>query len=77
MTDIWTGDDMGCVSNGINTTVATHDTAGFLVGKACQESSQSTSSVGSSPSQTSSSPGSQTISGGRRVRRLFEGDNIY
>jgi len=77
VTDIWTGDDMGCVSNGINTTVATHDTAGFLVGKACQESSQSTSSFGSLPSQTSSTPANQTTSGGQRVRRTFGGDNMY
>ena len=71
VTDIWTGDDLGCVSNGINSTVATHGTAGFLVGKACQGTSQSTSSVGSALSQTSSIPASQTTSGGQRVRRAF------
>ena len=71
VTDIWTGDDLGCVSNGINSTVATHDTVGFLVGKTCQGTSQSTSSVGSTPSQTSSIPASQTTSGGQRRRRAL------
>jgi alpha-galactosidase len=67
VTDIWTGDDLGCVSNGINSTVASHDTVGFVVEKECQGSSQSTSSVGSSPSGTSSGEARQTTSGGQRV----------
>jgi alpha-galactosidase len=71
VTDIWTGANLGCLSNGINSTVASHDTVGYLVGKECQGTSQSTSSVNSSPSRTNSVGASQTSSGGRRVVQPF------
>ena len=35
VTDIWSGASLGCVKGGIARSLTTHDTAGFLVGKAC------------------------------------------
>jgi alpha-galactosidase len=35
VTDIWTGSSLGCVKTGISRSLVSHDTAGFLVGKAC------------------------------------------
>ena len=45
VTDIWTGDDLGCVSGGITVTVASHDTAGYMVGKQCQSAAHGTMAV--------------------------------
>ncbi|KAE9370242.1 glycoside hydrolase family 27 protein [Stipitochalara longipes BDJ] len=42
--DIWTGEDLGCVTVGINRTVPTHDTVGFMVGKQCSAITAPTSS---------------------------------
>jgi alpha-galactosidase len=39
VTDIWTGEDLGCMSGGVERVVASHDTAGFMVGKECRSSS--------------------------------------
>jgi alpha-galactosidase len=36
VTDIWSGQDLGCVSGGIKQSVAAHDTIGYVVGKACR-----------------------------------------
>ncbi|TVY23919.1 putative alpha-galactosidase B [Lachnellula hyalina] len=35
VTDIWTGEDLGCVPYGLNKSVNSHDTIGFLVGNRC------------------------------------------
>ncbi|KAK0112547.1 alpha-glucosidase maltase [Cadophora gregata f. sp. sojae] len=35
VTDIWTGSSLGCVKGGINQTVQSHDTIGFMVGEQC------------------------------------------
>ena len=35
VTDVWTGADLGCVSDGYATNVSSHDTAAVLVGQAC------------------------------------------
>jgi len=59
VTDIWTGEVLGCVVRGINRTVASHDTAGFMVGRGC----------GQTPSGTAQSP--QKTSGARKRRNLF------
>lgn len=33
--NVWTGQSLGCVEGGLTSEVETHDTAVFLVGKAC------------------------------------------
>jgi alpha-galactosidase len=71
ITDIWTGQDLGCISNGINRTVASHDTMGFIVRKECQVTSPGTSSTGSSTPTTSSVVASQSASGAQRGVRPF------
>lgn len=35
VTDIWSGEDLGCVSEGIEKRLDAHDTIGYLVGKEC------------------------------------------
>ena len=35
VTDIWTGVDLGCISDGITKSVGVHDTIGYLVGDSC------------------------------------------
>ncbi|TVY38815.1 putative alpha-galactosidase B [Lachnellula occidentalis] len=35
VTDIWTGEDLGCVQYAVNKSVNSHDTIGFLVGDGC------------------------------------------
>ena len=35
VTEIWAGEDMGCVSKGITESVASHDTIGYIVGASC------------------------------------------
>ena len=35
VTDIWSGENLGCVSGGVTRSVAAHDTVGYLVGKPC------------------------------------------
>jgi alpha-galactosidase len=36
VTDIWSGKDLGCVTEGISRVLASHDTIGFVVGEKCQ-----------------------------------------
>jgi alpha-galactosidase len=36
VTDVWTGNDLGCVEVGVSRTLESHDTAAFLVGKKCK-----------------------------------------
>jgi alpha-galactosidase len=74
VTDVWTGEKLGCVSRGINRTAASHETVGFVVGTECQETLQSSNLVGSLRSQTSSvGSGPMTSGGGSWVRPVREG----
>ena len=47
VTDIWTGEELGCMTGGIRRRVASHDTVGFMIGKRC--TSGSTIKVVSTP----------------------------
>jgi alpha-galactosidase len=38
VTDIWSGESLGCVQDGVKKIVNSHDTVGFLVGKECTAS---------------------------------------
>jgi len=35
VTDIWSGKSLGCVKGGINETVQSHDTVGYMIGEQC------------------------------------------
>jgi alpha-galactosidase len=37
VTDVWTGERLGCVHGGIKTEVGSHDTIAYLVGKKCSK----------------------------------------
>jgi alpha-galactosidase len=71
--DIWTGEDLGCVTGGIDRTVASHDTAGFMVGRECQSTSPSIRLEGPSRFQDSSvGSGPMTLGDGKGVKPVRE-----
>jgi alpha-galactosidase len=37
VTDVWTGEDLGCVQRSVEVDVEPHDTAAFLIGDACHQ----------------------------------------
>ena len=62
VTDIWTGESLGCVGTGFSPSVASHGTVGYLVGEECSNLSSGTSS---------SSGATQRRSGTRQARQVL------